>query len=304
MIDNISYIFTQRNKVRQHLRNNHYDIIHIHTSREFLFLKDILLAKMIKSVFDISVVMTIHVGTMDTVYNRIGWFKRRSINILNKYVSKTIFLSKVMRNDFIKFGMESEKTAILYNFHNFIKSNSTISTNQIPQLLFVGALHREKGILELLKALLMLPDFKFHLYVCGKLTDKSIAKEIDDLKTSLADKSTFLGYITGEEKTKLFRKSDILILPSYHEGLPLVIMEALGEGCAIMSTKVGAIPEILTDENCLWLEIASIASIIEKFDQLDMCEIVKIKENNRQLGKQYSFESHVDKLCNLYISVI
>lgn len=302
-IDNFAYIFTQRKAVRKHLKENRYDIIHIHTSREYLFLKDTLLAKMISKLTHTPIVMTIHVGATETVYNRIGWFKKKSIDILNRYVSKTIFLSKVMREDFIKAGLSEQRSTVLYNFHNFVPTSKEPVKKTELQLLFVGAIHREKGILELLHAIEQLPELKCHLSVCGKLTDNSIKEEVETLKDKLSDRVSFLGYVSGEEKTLLYKQTEILILPSYHEGLPLVIMEALGAGCAIIATKVGAIPEVLTEENVEWVDIASTESIKEALRSFNLHKIESMKAKNLVCGDTYSFSSHVSALSKIYQEV-
>lgn len=299
--DNLAYIFTQRKAVRDFLDKNSFDVIHIHTSREFLFLKDVLLAKMIRKRYKTPIVMTIHVGNIRTVYNRIKWFKIKSIKLINKYVDKVIFLSKVMCQDFINNGLNKRQATVVYNFHHFYPTEIVHSDNrQTLQILYVGALHKEKGITELLKALSEMPELNFHLNVCGKLTDKSIENIIEKSKQMLGSKVSFLGYVNGEEKTKLFYNSDILILPSYHEGLPLVIMEALGAGCAIMATAVGSIPEILSDENCLWVDIASVESIKEKLSRLTNIELETMKSANKSLGQEFTFDKHVKILSHIY----
>lgn len=302
-VDNFIYIFTQRREIKKYLSKNKYDLIHIHTSREFLYMKDVLLAKMINKKFQTPVVMTIHVGAIETVYNRIKWFKKRSIKLLNKYVSKTIFLSSVMRDVFVESGLLKEKSTVLYNFYDFTPTTKIYTKTNKLQLLFVGAIHREKGILELLKAIELLPDLNYHLNVCGKLTDNTIKEEIEYYKKKLCDKVSFLGYVTGENKTLLYKQSDILILPSYHEGLPIVIMEALGAGCGIMTTPVGAIPEILKRENCRWLEIGSYMSIVKQLSNLSNDDLSKMKEANILLGEKYTLASHINRLCNIYNSV-
>ena len=302
-LDNLAYIFTQRIAVRKHLKENKYDVIHIHTSREFLFLKDVLLAKMISKVTHVPIVMTIHVGAIETVFNRIGWFKHNSIVVLNKYVSKTIFLSKVMREDFIEAGLHEKKSIVLYNFHNFTPTIKVPEKKDELQLLYVGAIHREKGILELLHAIEQMPELKCHLNICGKLTDYSIKDEVETLKAKLSDRVSFLGYVAGEDKTLLYKQSDILVLPSYHEGLPLVIMEALGAGCAIMATKVGAIPEVLDDRSCFWVDIASVESIIKRFNEIDDTRILSARKINQTLGAAYSFQEHVKNLCDIYMDL-
>lgn len=304
-LNNLAYIFTQRKAVSRHLKEHHYDVVHIHTSREFLFLKDALLAKMINKKFHIPVVMTIHVGAMETVFNRIGWFKKTAISIMNQYISKSIFLSKVMQEEFISCGLKENHGTVLYNFHNLMPTilpeKSDLKT---LQLLFVGMLNRDKGIIELLTALSEMPEVDYHLNVCGKLVDKSIEAELEDLKTKLGDKVSFLGYVVGEDKTKLFHNSDMLILPSYHEGLPIVIMEALAAGCAIMSTRVGAIPEVLSDENCYWIDKASVDSIKNTLSSIQKDQLEKQQKANLELGVEYSLSGHVKKLSGIYKSIV
>lgn len=303
-LDNIAYIVTQRKAICKYLDKNRFDVVHIHTSREFLFLKDVQLAQLIRKKYKTPIVMTIHVGSIDTVYHKIGWFKKTSIRLLNKYVEKVVFLSKVMCRDFINAGLEEKRTEILYNFHRFAPAQLQAATETGKlELLFVGAIHREKGIMELLQALSELSSVDFHLNVCGKLTDATIKDDIEQMKAKLGDKVSFLGYVSGEAKTQLFHKSDMLILPSYHEGLPLVIMEALGAGCAIMSTAVGSIPEILHDENCLWIEVASVESIKAQLDNISGNSLISMKQANEQLGLNFTFEEHVKRLARIYSSV-
>ncbi len=304
-INNVVYIFSQQNAVKKHLKTHNYDAIHIHTSREFLFLKDVLLARLIKKKFNIPIVMTIHVGAMETVYNRITWFKKVSISIINKYVDKIIFLSKIMRSEFTDKGINESKSTVLYNFHNLTPSNAILERKKEQlQVLFVGMLNRDKGIIELMKALSKLTSLDFHLNVCGKLVDNSIKEELDYYRNILGEKISFLGCVGGKEKTDIFNQSDILVLPSYHEGLPIVIMESLAAGCAIVSTKVGAIPEILTDDNCYWVRKASIEDIVDVFKTLNFKKMETMKLSNKNLGDSFSFNEHVKKLSYIYHSII
>lgn len=306
-IDNFAYIFSQRCAVKKYLDTNYVDVVHIHTSREFLFLKDVLLARFISNRYHIPIVMTIHVGSIDTVYNRIGLFKKKSIKILNTCVDKVIFLSKVMQENYIDLGLLKKKTIVLYNFYKFTPYNAKkrdCKNSETLKMLYVGAIHREKGIIELLQAVSEMPNLNFHLNICGQLTDKSIKDDVDKMKRILGEKVSFLGYVAGKDKTRLFYESDLLVLPSYHEGLPLVIMEGLGAGCAIMTTAVGAIPEILKDDNCLWLDVASVTSIKSQLENLTYDKLNNMKQANKKLGLAFSLEEHINLLSKIYHNVI
>lgn len=304
---NIAYIFQQRRALSTKLQNEGKVIINIHTSRELLFFKDILLAKMAKKKFNCPVMVTIHVGEINTVFNRIQPFRRILISYINTYVSKVVFLSKKIEKQFISAGVDKNKCSVLYNFHDMksINENAVLKRTSKIHLIYVGAIHREKGILELLTALNNIKDIDFHLDLCGKFTDKSIEKTVNELIENLGEKITLCGYVSGEQKTALFNRADVLILPSYHEGMPLVILEGLSQGCALIATKVGATPEILNKDNVSWVKIKSSQDIEAIIRSLYDCpEILKkMQEENRALSSKYTLESNISVLCKIFSTI-
>lgn len=303
-INNLFYWIKQRKELSKYLNENKNSILNIHTSRSFLFLKDVFLCKMATAKYNIPTILTIHVGASETVFERIKFFRFILIWILNKYVSKVIFLSKEIKNEFLDLGLRKEKCEVLYNFHNLEKINElkVINNQKIFKILYVGAIHREKGIIELLTALNNIKELNFKVDICGKITDVSIEKVFKELVENLGKKAEIHGYVFGEKKTLLFKEADILVLPSYHEGLPLVILEALVAGCGIISTPVGATPEILNEENVEWVKVKSSDEIEASIKKLyfDSEKLIKMKSANINLSKDFSIVDHIDKLCNIY----
>lgn len=301
------YGFLQKRALKHYLKNNEVEIVNIHTSREWLFLKDLVLAKAVSRKYGTKVVLTVHVGAASTVFKRIERFKEYVVKALNFEVSKTVFLSKQIQGEFIALGVDAERTAVLYNSHNLTPVNlgSDLKRNAALQLLYVGALHREKGILELLEALCALTDVNFHIDICGLHTDQSIVPAFNRYIELLGNKVSLRGYVSGSEKTMLFAHADVLLLPSYHEGMPLVILEALASGCAIISTKVGTTPEILTDQNVRWVnkqsseEIKAAVKVLSQDAQL----LHKLQNNNLALSQNYTMQSHIQRLCRIYANV-
>ena len=303
-VNNILYGFAQCRAMLKHKKKQPCDVVHIHTSMEFLFLKDIWLASKIKKKRGCKVMLTVHVGAAQTVFGRIGSFRKKCFRLMNRYVDKVLFLSENMRQEFVEMGLQASRTEVLYNFHCLapLRSEEALPKNASLHLLFVGAIHRDKGIMELLTALDQLKEMDVHLDVCGKLTDPSIKADFETLVDKLGDRVTLHGYVSGSQKTALYERADALVLPSYHEGFPLVILEALAGGCAVISTAVGATPEILDEKNALWVNIGSSADIYEAVECLygNVELLHKLQQENRKLSESFSIESHIQTLCRIY----
>lgn len=113
-------------------------------------------------------------------------------------------------------------------------------------LLFLGLLGQNKGIYDLLDCLYEhKSDFsgKLKLFVGGNGEISKVTQIIS--KYGLSDIVSFEGWVSGDKKIELLNKVDAYILPSYHEGLPISILEAMSYSLPIISTNVGGIPEIL-----------------------------------------------------------
>ena len=81
------------------------------------------------------------------------------------------------------------------------------------------------------------------------LEQKVTAEEILQLRKELHEvyvSEDVAAYIL--DIVRATRQADVLVLPSYSEGLPMVVLEAFGSGCGVIATKVGALPEIVTEE--------------------------------------------------------
>ena len=172
----------------------------------------------------------------------------------HKAVSKT--LSKC---DCIIALSKSWKRWFEEEFHH---PNVVVIKNVIPQpvikdkseadclfrLLFLGRLGKRKGIYDLLDVMIANKNAyngRLQLLLGG---DGDI-EEVNQIiaKEKLEDIVKYEGWVSGEKKVELLNQADAYILPSYNEGLPISILEAMSYNLPIISTKVGGIPEILED---------------------------------------------------------
>ncbi len=117
-------------------------------------------------------------------------------------------------------------------------------------ILYLGALTPEKGILDLAQALTSLKDLTgWELTVVGE--ERSPHAREDFLKAvrrvGVEDRVRLIPSAWGNEKEEIFCRAAVFVLPSHTENLPLVLLEAAAAGLPIVTTPVGATPEILED---------------------------------------------------------
>ncbi|RUS42613.1 glycosyltransferase family 4 protein [Cohnella sp. AR92] len=171
-------------------------------------------------------------------------------------------------------------------------------------LLFLGEIGPRKGIYDLIDAIEKLTErerSELTLHVCGN-------NEIDQLKAYIKDKGLedsciVHGWIDGERKKDFLANADIYILPSYAEGLPISILEAMAYSLPIISTNVGGIPEIVREgENGFVLEPGQTDSL---------ARAIRTLVGHPQLRRAYGQRSHeivtphdihqvLDTLTNIY----
>ncbi|MCT4556938.1 MAG: glycosyltransferase family 4 protein [Pelagimonas sp.] len=121
------------------------------------------------------------------------------------------------------------------------------SDHQGANLLFVGRLAAVKGVPILLQALANLRDIHpdLHLTLIGDGPDRAALEQMSaDL--DLHDAVTFAGYQNQTEVAKALQKTDLFVLPSFAEGVPVVLMEAMAAGVPVVTTQIAGIPELVT----------------------------------------------------------
>lgn len=158
-----------------------------------------------------------------------------------------------------------------------------------PILLFVGRLIKEKGIYELLDAFeIVSKQIECRLFIAGEGEEKErITRLIEEKKLGTA--ISLLGYLDEERLREAYQSASLFILPSYREGFPLAISEAMSYGLPIVTTPVGGIPDRLCEgEHVLYAkpkDAESVAgAVLRLLKDPDLCQqmgranIAKIRE--------------------------
>lgn len=113
-----------------------------------------------------------------------------------------------------------------------------------PVILFLGNLLERKGVSDLLHALSSpsMQTLDWQAVFAGGGDVEGYRRKAAEL--GLADRANFVGWADQAKASALMSTADVLVLPSYDEGLPLVILEALANGVAVVCTPVGEIPDV------------------------------------------------------------
>ncbi len=114
----------------------------------------------------------------------------------------------------------------------------------VVELLYAGKLSSFKGVPWLLKSLDRIRELPFRLHMAGSSTGRELENCLA-LAQNLGSKVVYHGPLSHEALGDLMRRCHVFVLPSFFEGLPLVLMEALACGCRIITTALPGVREIL-----------------------------------------------------------
>lgn len=290
------------------LHKGNIDYLYYNSSAGVPLLKDLLLLFIVKKIYSIKTIIHIHFAESNKILLHNTLLKRMTLYLL-KINDIVVFLSKNTRDEFINFGIKKEKTKLLYNFHHYDFSIDeiedklyNISSNKTLQIIFIGSIDKRKGILCLLDAISRL-RMKYILHICGQITDESI---IDAYHNKIRDINTEQiiehGYVSGDEKKKILKTGHLLVLPSFGEGFPIVLLEGISAGCALITTDVGASKEVFTSDNCLFSPIGDVDGLrkcIEFFD-INREYLINTCLNNYKLSKKYTLNNFMNEWLEIF----
>lgn len=111
-------------------------------------------------------------------------------------------------------------------------------------LVFVGRLAPVKGLRVLIEAMGQLGDPSVRLTIVG---DGSERAALETLAAPLGDRVRFTGYLSQEEVAQILATANAFVLPSFAEGVPVVLMEAMAAGLPVMATRITGVPELVED---------------------------------------------------------
>lgn len=196
------------------------------------------------------------------------------------------------------------------SFKTIEKLRSDRVSKKEVNILFLARIEIPKGVYEVIKTFLLLSnlnsDFRISLKFAGS------GKELENLKQYVRTRNykniEFLGHIEGENKRQAFLNSDFYLFPTYTEGMPNSVLEAMAFGLPIITRKVGAIPDIITiGENGFYTDSKEpkvFASFIQKLlDNRSLYTFIS-KNNYNKAIENYTTKKVVKRIENIYKNIL
>ncbi len=174
------------------------------------------------------------------------------------------------------------------------------AANPKRKFVFVGRYERRKGTEELTAVLQELIKEEFTFDFIGNIPEEN---RID------APNITYWGMIKEEETIKrLLTEADVLVCPSYAEGMPTVILEGMARGCAIIATDVGAVSEVV-DQKVGWLieagEVAMLKNTLLEAIHLDKQTLLKKKQSaHKRIEEKFTWENVIQKMIKRFEEIL
>ncbi|WP_363322025.1 glycosyltransferase family 4 protein [uncultured Pontibacter sp.] len=251
-------------------------------------------------------------------------WKRKLINILNKRLANLfdyghIFVSEAVKNDIQLHLIKLNNNRVIYNALDSVEnielntkhtreSERKLQGTQVFTILLPGRIEASKGqlwFLDPLQKWIRLKQLKpeqVQVLVVGEGSQKDRLSELV-LTNGLLPYVTITGLLPNKKVLKYMRQCDLVVIPSFVEGLPLVILEALQQRAIVLASDIKPNQEVISRQEIGHLfKTGDVADCIDKLQFLFQHrgqELVNSRAIETLLKTRFSFEVHMQRLINV-----
>ncbi len=281
------------------------DVAHVHFSSDASFFRK---AYFIRAAHrkGKKIVLHQHGGDFKTFYGQeISEKKKKFVRDILSMGDVMLVLTSGWKDYFSKLT-DAERIVVFPNGIKISGKDQNVGVSEMEKdynsVLFLGRICKDKGIDELLDAMkeIHMANKDAHLYIGGIYEEEIYRKKIEECNGFV----TYLGWIKDKEKDNYLNKCGILVLPSYYEGFPVSIIEAMYAGSAVVASNVGGIPEIIQDgvDGTLISPKDSAAlrdAILKLMNDNELAKSYGLNGKQKVL-KNYSVEKNIERLTEIY----
>ncbi|MDM8109654.1 glycosyltransferase family 4 protein [Phascolarctobacterium faecium] len=293
-------------ELKKLIQENNYDIIHCHTP-----VAGVLTRLAARNSKNTTVIYTVHGFHFFKGAPLLNWFMYYPVEcFFARYTDKLITINKedyekakqfkLRKNGKVYYvpgvGINLEKIQNLKVNVKQKKKELGIPEN-IPVLLSVGELIKRKNHESVLKALSKIKDKNFVYLICGRGVLKEHLQNLTK-RLGLESKVKFLGF--RKDIAEICKTVDLFIFPSYQEGLPVALMEAMACELPVIASNVRGNRDLIAKENLFDPEdVAALTNLIkERFEDIQNKELKKVAYANLE---QYSLKNVLKQMTEIYM---
>ena len=181
-----------------------------------------------------------------------------------------------------------------------------VRVNDPPVIVFAGRLMPQKAPLQVVQSLLEITAIPWRCVIIG---DGTLLPDLRKMiiEAKLEDRFILTGWITPDEVMRWFDRSDILFMPSLSEGLPVVGVQALAKGLAIVASRVGGFVDLVDDaQNGYLVERGDISNFSFRLRNLleDPNRLLSFRNASLEKAKSFEIDRIVDQYENIFLGII
>jgi glycosyltransferase involved in cell wall biosynthesis len=255
-------------------------------------------------------IIHVHGNYLGEEYKRLSGIKKSLFKRLISNASAGIVLSKSLVKNF-KSLLPDRKVFIVENFvSNALYHQKAIKKTDKLRIVYLSNLIKEKGIIDLLDALILLDSYAvdFDAVLAGVI-DTADEHAITMRLKKLKGKVSYIGVVSGDNKRKILWDANVFVLPTYYimEGQPIALLEGLATGNIIVTTKHSGIPDIIDERNGFFVPVqspASIAACLKKIsDDLQRSMNTFSQYNIKYAAEKFTEDNFTNKVLGIIQSV-
>lgn len=297
------YIGAYKN-IKKFLKTDKPDVVHIHMSYKGSFYRKYAIHKLCQK-NGIPDIIHLHGSEFEKWYNESNERTQNKIKTMLRECSAFIVLGEKW-NAVINRIEPKTKTVVVSNTVHI--PNYTVKWNDTKfQILFLGVLIKRKGVEDLIKAISLLKEnnqlSNLRFVIAGTGVEEEHLKKLAN-EQQVEQWIEFAGWTDGVAKEKYLKESQALVLPSYNEGLPIAVLEAISYGLPIIATDVGDMAAAVKNgQNGFLIQPGDIQALAEKIVQLysDKENYTRMSSESKKIANgEFSDEKYFEQILNCY----
>lgn len=283
------------------LRSGKIDLVHLHTAERGSFWRKAMVAGRARK-YGVPVILHHHAAEFEQFYASLDQKRKDHVGQVMESADLNIVLSETVCKTMLT-HFPSARFEVLYNAVPTCAKNVYEPSNR--NVIFMGRIGERKGTFDLIRAFSFIagdidPDIR--LVLCGDGEVERARSLISEL--GLVGRAECRGWVDPDERVSVLHSAAVNVLPSYNEGLPMSILEAMSFGVPTISTPIAAIPEVISEgETGMLVDPGDVDALAAKLKVLLYDAPLRSRMSTKSfalVNERFSLGPNIGRLKELY----